>query len=145
MSESAPDGTERITAERQRQVTAEGWTAAHDDTHAQSEMTAAACCYAALARRQADGVIKSAAKDIMAPSGWPWDWEWWKPSDDPIRNLVKAGALIAADIDRLQRALDVDGGRPSARLPTHGMAGACSRPRRRSRAPLGLVRYPRQP
>ena len=35
---------------------------------------------------------------------WPWDMKWWKPSDeDPIRNLVKAGALIAAEIDRLQR------------------------------------------
>lgn len=38
---------------------------------------------------------------------WPWDEEWWKPSEDPVRNLVKAGALIAAEIDRLQR---VDGG-----------------------------------
>jgi hypothetical protein len=34
---------------------------------------------------------------------WPWDQDWWKPSPDPIRNLVKAGALIAAEIDRLQR------------------------------------------
>jgi hypothetical protein len=34
---------------------------------------------------------------------WPWDPSWWKPSPDPIRNLVKAGALIAAEIDRLQR------------------------------------------
>lgn len=36
-------------------------------------------------------------------SDWPWHSSWWKPSDDPIRNLVKAGALIAAEIDRLQR------------------------------------------
>jgi hypothetical protein len=35
---------------------------------------------------------------------WPWSKKWWKPSSDPIRNLVKAGALIAAEIDRLQRA-----------------------------------------
>jgi hypothetical protein len=35
---------------------------------------------------------------------WPWDASWWKPSNDPVRNLVKAGALIAAEIDRLQRA-----------------------------------------
>ena len=36
---------------------------------------------------------------------WPssWNTSWWKPSADPIRNLVKAGALIAAEIDRLQR------------------------------------------
>lgn len=31
----------------------------------------------------------------------PWDAEWWKPSADPIRNLEKAGALLAAGIDRL--------------------------------------------
>ena len=31
--------------------------------------------------------------------------EWWKPSIDPVRNLAKAGALIAAEIDRLQRQL----------------------------------------
>jgi hypothetical protein len=35
---------------------------------------------------------------------WPWDERWWKPSNDPIRDLVKAGALIAAEIDRLQRS-----------------------------------------
>jgi hypothetical protein len=35
---------------------------------------------------------------------WPWNDDDWKPSPDPIRNLVKAGALIAAEIDRLQGA-----------------------------------------
>jgi len=42
---------------------------------------------------------------VRAPSivTWPWEREAWKPSEDPIRNLVKAGALIAAEIDRLQR------------------------------------------
>lgn len=34
---------------------------------------------------------------------WPWATDWWKPSDDPITNLVRAGALIAAEIDRLLR------------------------------------------
>ncbi|HEU5085706.1 MAG TPA: hypothetical protein VFU14_20360 [Acidimicrobiales bacterium] len=38
------------------------------------------------------------------PSTWPWAPEWWDPSEDPVRNLVKAGALIAAEIDRLQAA-----------------------------------------
>jgi len=45
-----------------------------------------------------NGVICS---DVM--SLWPWGSEWWKPSKDPIRDLVKAGALIAAEIDRLQK------------------------------------------
>lgn len=35
---------------------------------------------------------------------WPFSQEWWKPTpDDRIRELAKAGALIAAEIDRLQR------------------------------------------
>jgi len=33
---------------------------------------------------------------------WPWDFKWWKPTpNDRVRELVKAGALIAAEIDRL--------------------------------------------
>ena len=96
-------GAELIAAERTRQVVEERWTSAHDDTHDQGSLSAAACCYAALARRQADGTIKTCADNIGAPRGWPWDHYDWHPSDDPIRNLVKAGALIAAEIDRLQR------------------------------------------
>ena len=34
---------------------------------------------------------------------WPFEDAAWKPSHDPVKNLVKAGALIAAEIDRLQR------------------------------------------
>ena len=40
---------------------------------------------------------------------WPWSDKWWKPSDDPVRNLVKAGALLAAEIDRLQRGAPPEG------------------------------------
>lgn len=44
-----------------------------------------------------------------APSGgmgpnWPWDVSWWKPTPDVEGNLVKAGALIAAELDRLARS-----------------------------------------
>jgi hypothetical protein len=107
------DGVRLIAAERQRQMTAEGWTTEHDDTHGDAEMTAAACCYAALARRQADGTIRTRAENIGSPSGWPWEPAWWKPSDDPIRNLVKAGALIAAEIGRLQRLTPVPDAHPA--------------------------------
>ncbi len=84
-------GIELIAAERQRQVTAEGWTAEHDDQHNGGEMAFAAMCYA-----DPDGLSEP---DIY----WPWEAEWWKPSGDRVRNLVKAGALIAAEIDRLER------------------------------------------
>lgn len=39
---------------------------------------------------------------VHPPGEWPFP-DFWKQSEDPIRNLVKAGALIAAEIDRLQR------------------------------------------
>lgn len=45
-------------------------------------------------------------KDNSIPKQFPdsWDDKWWKPTpDDRIRELVKAGALIAAEIDRLQK------------------------------------------
>lgn len=84
-------GVELIAAERKRQVEQEGWTPAHDDEHAHGELADAAVCYA-LARGSESGA-----------AGWPWEPSWWKPSGDAVRDLTKAGALIAAEIDRLQR------------------------------------------
>lgn len=97
-------GVGRIAAERERQRVGEGYTAAHDDRHDDATLVAAACCYAALARRQADGTVQISVEGMPPPVGWPWDIYDWKPSNDPARNLVKAGALLAAEIDRLQRA-----------------------------------------
>lgn len=85
-----------IAAERQRQVAAEGWTPEHDDGHADGEMAEAAACYALPPDLRQESP--------KGPQFWPWDAQWWKPSpNDRIRELVKAGALIAAEIDRLQR------------------------------------------
>ncbi len=96
-------GAERIAAERQRQIKTEGWSASHDAEHDAGELIAAARCYAHAAACQVGSGIPT-----NAPTGgwWPWHEQWWKPSTDPIRNLEKAGALIAAEIDRLQRATD---------------------------------------
>lgn len=87
------DGAGLILRERYRQIEQEGWTAEHDDGHA-NDLVLAAIAYAY------EGVRNG---HPMAPAIWPWDEEWWKPSTDRVRNLVKAGALIAAEIDRLQR------------------------------------------
>jgi hypothetical protein len=96
-------GVGLIWHERLRQISVEGWTAAHDDLHEDCELLDAAICYAGLAGSQLlDGDGGREAADKL-PEVWPWDRAWWKPSPDPIRNLVKAGALIAAEIDRLQR------------------------------------------
>jgi hypothetical protein len=91
-----PTGVELIAAERTRQIQAEGWTPEHDNEHADHELAMAAESYI----RQA--CVPNVDMHIP-PDPWPWELSWWKPSEDPIRNLVKAGALIAAEIDRLQR------------------------------------------
>jgi hypothetical protein len=97
------DGASLIAAERNRQVRIEGWSPEHDDEHARGEMAMAARNYAYRAVNIVLGLVDVNDDFIGVPGGWPWDREWWKPSPDPIRNLVKAGALIAAEIDRLKR------------------------------------------
>lgn len=95
------DGVSLIAAERRRQIDAEGWTPEHDDQHEDGEMARAAACYALPDERRQYGL--GGYFDPM-PKLWPWDRQWWKPrNSDRVRELVKAGALIAAEIDRLQR------------------------------------------
>lgn len=90
-------GAELIAAERQRQIDVEGWTPEHDDEHGDYALASAAMAYIPHAIYRRDPAE-------LPNQWWPWAREWWKPSADPVRNLVKAGALIAAEIDRLQRA-----------------------------------------
>jgi hypothetical protein len=83
-----------VAAERRRQVEAEGWTPEHDDEHDGGELALAGGTYALL----------SASRDgWRVDDHWPWDLAWLKKSD-PRRMLVKAGALILAEIERLDRA-----------------------------------------
>ncbi|EMP4335263.1 hypothetical protein ABXR30_006222 [Pseudomonas aeruginosa] len=90
-----------VQAERRRQVEAEGWTPEHDDEHDTGALASAAGCYA----------MFSLAYPAGDPSRfWPWDKSWWKPSPDGRRNMVKAGALILAEIERLDRAAASQGG-----------------------------------
>lgn len=81
-----------VLAERQRQISAEGWTPEHDDQYQGDELALAAICYA-----------KVTGPGGSSPTEWPWPEDWWKPSDNR-RNLVKAGALLIAEIERLDRA-----------------------------------------
>ncbi len=85
-----------VLAERQRQVTAEGWTADRDDGYQNSELADAAACYAIHAHNQG----------FSTPAHWPWSPDWWKQTS-PRRDLVKAGALILAEIERLDRAVGI--------------------------------------
>ena len=79
-----------IIEERTRQVLEEGWAPEHDDGHWEGDLARAASCYAV------------ARSSTALPINWPWEAHWWKPKDRR-RNLVRAGALIIAEIERLDR------------------------------------------
>lgn len=89
-----------VLSERQRQINAEGWTPEHDDAHTDGALAKAAACYAAN------------AGDQRIPKTWPWQARFWKPGATR-RMLVKSGALILAEIERLDRALLAQQGKES--------------------------------
>ena len=89
-----------ILAERFRQVSQEGWSPEHDDQHNDGALACAAACYAAKAEDQQKD---RPTLDGFPPGFWPWDEAWWNPAD-PRRNLIKAAALVLAEIERLDRA-----------------------------------------
>lgn len=89
-------GIELIAEERKRQVDVKNWTANHDDNHTRNELAIVAMCY----------VTPPSYRPMLAPTKWfnsiGWDVAHWNPGER-IMELQKAGALIAAEIDRLQR------------------------------------------
>jgi hypothetical protein len=91
------NGADLIYTERIRQIEEEGRTPEHDAAHRNGELTRAAIAYAAAAVNP----------QLLHGAGgwWPWTAAEFKPDpNDPVRSLVKAGALIAAEIDRLYTA-----------------------------------------
>lgn len=112
MADYSPSDTSinLVAAERHRQVAAEDFTPEHDDAYVHGELLSAAACYIAIA--QAIDQRGQVDPDIL--SLWPWSFNWWKPVmsgspvENAIKNLVKAGALVLADIDRLLRKLRND-------------------------------------
>lgn len=103
-----------VLAERRRQVEAEGWTAEHDDAWDRGELTKAAMNYAATAAVNitlgANGELEAGGRPLMySPYSWPWAPMWFK-SGTVRRMLVKAAALILAEIERLDRKHDLSQG-----------------------------------
>lgn len=104
MTNAMKTGIELITEERQRQVSQEGWTPSHDDDMRHGQLAAAALTYtdAHLIRENYnESLVPRMICDVMMQR-WPWDEQSFKTTNS-IRDLTKAGALIAAEIDRLQR------------------------------------------
>lgn len=78
----------RLERDRQRKE----WGDAHDDEHEEGELADAGGCYAIYA-------------DVHVPTAWPWDEEWWRPKTRR-RNLIRAAALIIAEIEKMDRIDD---------------------------------------
>lgn len=102
-------GIEIIADERNRQIQEEGWTSSHDEQHKNEELARAAMCYAMPNDIKVRAVwgdnrmlrfYQNGGKDIeLFPKGWKMN----PTPDNRINELAKAGALIAAEIDRLQK------------------------------------------
>lgn len=107
------NGAELIASERQRQITAENYTAAHDDQHTDGALAVVA---AALAVNATDASVVDPLERIGGDCR-PARHDWWglvakygydgtKPCQ--VRALAIAGALIAAEIDRVIRLNEVE-------------------------------------
>ena len=93
-----------ILAERRRQVSVEGWTPEHDDSHTDGDLAKAAAAYALNASSDANHAAGVRLAELkIAPTAWPWCSTWWKPRHRR-RDLVRAGALVVAELERLNRA-----------------------------------------
>jgi hypothetical protein len=95
-----------IAAERRRQIAAEGFDAQHDDNYPPGTLALAGAVYA-LPNAEAESLHGSGVPVWLA--FWPWDREWLRKGDRR-RDLVKAAALIVAEIDRLDRSERQGGG-----------------------------------
>lgn len=81
-----------VHVERVRQITEENFDIDHDNTvNSDGQLASAAACYALADKER-----------VEIQTIWPWAWKWWKPAD-PRRNLIKAMALLLAEIERIDR------------------------------------------
>ena len=105
MSENQQRAFELVREERLRQINEEGYTSEHDSQYKNNQLAQAAASYAL------DEEVRDAISDLCTPEmryigappvTWPFEHKYWKPSpDNRIKELVKAGALIVAEIERL--------------------------------------------
>ena len=90
-----------VADERHRQIRVEGWTPEHDDQHDDGALAMAAAAYAVESTCNNGWSVRGSwAKGVHL---WPWGERFWKPKDRR-RNLIRAGALIVAEIERLDRS-----------------------------------------
>ncbi len=100
--------TDDVLAERARQVLAEGWSPEHDDTHVNGELALAGAAYAihssAVLVPPPEEDKPSLRYSLMAHASGAWPWQFGMKPKSPRFNLIRAAALIIAEIERIDRA-----------------------------------------
>lgn len=103
-------GAELIAEERKRQIEKIGYSSERDDKYKKGTLAMAAVTYATVATTSPEFREQFREKVLNnAPINyWPWKPQFLKVSIDDchssrVRELTKAGALIAAEIDKLLR------------------------------------------
>jgi len=87
-----------VLAERMRQIDI-GYDAEHDDQHMSGEIARAAACYAVHPQVRLFGIDR-----LQVPTQvWPYRWEF-APESATRDNLIKAAAMLIAEVERLDRA-----------------------------------------
>lgn len=108
-AQAVPEGSaiKDVINERQRQINQEFYSTKNDDEYKQNELLRAAVCYAENVVRRGWVFDSSFGPDVYqeeeVPDLWPWDLDFWKPKN-PRRDLVRAAALIIAEIERIDRS-----------------------------------------
>ena len=100
-------GIEFISEERLRHPNVEGWTEERDLQYTDEYLASVAACYAMPEKQRDKYQSYSMELKNFFPRWWPESWaiRWWKPTpENRIKELAKAGALIAAEIDRIQNS-----------------------------------------
>lgn len=121
------DVLERLRAQREYQVSNVA-SVYSDREYTEGELAAAAAAYAVPPRLRDQHVNFDMAAD--RPPLWPWGRNKWRPSDQRLDELAKAGALILAEMERLVHAAeeareeDPHPVRAYAELPRRSVTGA---------------------
>ncbi|WP_313400144.1 hypothetical protein [Acinetobacter variabilis] len=108
-AQAVPEGfaIKDVINERQRQINQEFYSTENDDEYKQNELLRAAVCYAENVVRRGWVFDSSFGPDVYqeeeVPDLWPWDLDFWRPKN-PRRDLVRAAALIIAEIERIDRS-----------------------------------------
>lgn len=100
-----------VINERQRQVNQEFYSIENDDEYKENELVRAAACYTNNVVSRGWTYSESDLETYQseeAPDFWPWDLDFWKPKS-PRKDLVRAAALLIAEIERIDRAQEQKG------------------------------------